>query len=119
MRLGERIVNMSDFGEIGYPFSVGTHRRYTANTPQIEHTLATIEPIYLSEEDGDIKMNARIGSPHNSQVEKVVELYDHLSEDALRAIKNAYAIGRADTLAQLGLEETDLPQAEGPTAWAI
>ena len=42
-----------------------------------------------------------------------------LSDDAVRAIRDAYAQGRADTLALLGIEESDLPGNDGPTAWAV
>ncbi|MXU66774.1 hypothetical protein [Oceanomicrobium pacificus] len=38
--------------------------------------------------------------------------------DLAEELRKAYARGRADTLAALGLDEADLPQGDGAQAWA-
>ncbi len=40
----------------------------------------------------------------------------YLSRD--EELRRAYAQGRADTLYALGIDEKDLPQADGPHGWA-
>ena len=53
-----------------------------------------------------------------SELDRLIALYDGLSEDAMHAIKIAYQKGRSDTLAELGLDENDLPQDDDLIAWA-
>lgn len=52
------------------------------------------------------------------KIEQLMAHYEDLSNEAQNAIKQAYEIGRADTLAQLGIEESDLQSIDGYMAWS-
>ena len=63
-------------------------------------------------------MDAYDDNHERNEIKKIFCLFDGLSDEALKAIEYAYDMGRSDTLAELGIEESDLPSGQGFAAWA-